>query len=305
MPKILRSVLFTPGELQKSFEKSMRGLADCIIFDLEDSVHPDKKDFARSALFGFLSSQLTSPSVLSSSSKRQKVIAIRVNCPFSSPWGNEDLYAIKQLTNLSTFSVDRPTLVHAIVIPKAQDLSSINALYIDQKICNQLPVWAMIETAKGVLNVESIASSNNVEALVFGSNDLSKDLQSKHVPSRQPLLYSMSKTILSARAHGKYVIDGVHLDIHDSNGLEETCQQGRELGFDGKSLIHPNQIEIANKCFSPSPEEILHAKKVIYDYEDSMKQGKGVCVVDNRLVEKLHVDQAQSILQIDSLINSL
>ena len=297
MKKILRSVLFTPAELRKSFDKCISGSSDCIIFDLEDSVHPDRKSLARSTILDYFSSKTTK----TYDSRKQKTIVVRINCPWTTPWGRSDIDMIQELllkTNSSSRNID------ALVLPKVGDLENINSLtslFVEKNI--QLPIWAMIETAKGVMNVDDIASSNHVETLVFGLNDLTKDLKSKHVANRQPLLYSMSKVILAARAYQKYVIDGVHLDVNDSEGLKDTCIQGRDLGFDGKSLIHPNQIEITNKCFSPSQEDIDHAKRVVNAYDDAVIHGKSMCVVDGKLVEKLHVDQAREILQMDSQLN--
>jgi len=166
------------------------------------------------------------------------------------------------------------------------------------------PLWAMIETAQGVINAEAIASSTSVTALVFGSNDLTKELKAKHTPSREPLLYAMSKTINAARAYNKYVIDGVHLDIQDDDGLIASCIQGRNLGFDGKSLIHPNQVEITNNYFSPSESEILLAERIVAAYTEAISQGKGVCTVDGKMVEYLHVCNAQYILDTTKLIRN-
>ena len=290
-------MLFTPAELRKSFDKCISGSSDCIIFDLEDSVHPDRKSLARSTILDYFSSKTTK----TYDSRKQKTIVVRINCPWTTPWGRSDIDMIQELllkTNSSSRNID------ALVLPKVGDLENINSLtslFVEKNI--QLPIWAMIETAKGVMNVDDIASSNHVETLVFGLNDLTKDLKSKHVANRQPLLYSMSKVILAARAYQKYVIDGVHLDVNDSEGLKDTCIQGRDLGFDGKSLIHPNQIEITNKCFSPSQEDIDHAKRVVNAYDDAVIHGKSMCVVDGKLVEKLHVDQAREILQMDSQLN--
>lgn len=165
-----------------------------------------------------------------------------------------------------------------------------------------IPIWAMVETALGVINAEAIASSPSVTALVFGSNDLTKELKAKHTLTREPLLYAMSKTINAARAYNKYVIDGVHLDIQDNDGLRMSCVQGRNLGFDGKSLIHPSQVEITNECFSPSEAEILLAKRIVTAYDEAMASGKGVCTVDGKMVEYLHVCNAHYILDTTKLI---
>ncbi len=138
--------------------------------------------------------------------------------------------------------------------------------------------------------------------MIFGSNDLTKDIKGRQIADREPLIYSMSRVIIAARATDKAVIDGVHLNVADSEGLRQTCIQGRNLGFDGKSLIHPSQIDIANEVFSPSEEDILHARKVIAAYEAAQQEGRAVCVVDGKLVEGLHVEQAAEILSIADVI---
>jgi citrate lyase beta subunit len=163
----------------------------------------------------------------------------------------------------------------------------------------------MIETAKGVINVESIANSDHVKALVFGMNDLTKDLGARFVPNRTPLLYSMSKCIVAARAYDKMIIDGVFMDINDNKGLLEDCIRGRELGFDGKSLIHPDQIETSNSVFSPSIEEINDSKRIIESYNDAISQGKSLAVLDGKLIEYLHVIIAQDIINKSNIITKL
>jgi citrate lyase beta subunit len=157
----------------------------------------------------------------------------------------------------------------------------------------------MIETAKGVQNVDALAAMQEVECLVFGSNDLTKDIKATISPiTRHPLLYSMSRTIVAARAENKLVVDGVHMDLAEGSekGLEQVCVQGKELGFDGKSLIHPKQVEITNRVFSPSQNEYQLACRIIASYGEALSAGKGVCLVDGKLIEQLHVDAAHELI---------
>ncbi len=171
--------------------------------------------------------------------------------------------------------------------------------YIAQR---KLPIWAMIETAKGVQNCDEIARNQHIDALILGSNDLSKELGARQVPSRLPLVYSISKLVLAARCENKFAIDGVFMNIKNTEELAESCKQGRDFGFHGKSLIHPNQIESANISFSPSEEEIKLSKEILTAFEEAQKNGKGVCVVRDKLVEHLHVIEAQTILDMDRQI---
>ena len=258
--------------------------------------------------------------------RTSKELVIRINCPATTTWGIEDLKMVHALSTMPT----------AVLLPKVNHLQHIDSVLqlipTNTKVSNNnnnnnngttsntqsssgqqshslkdasfIPIWAMIETTQGVINAEAIASSTSVTALVFGSNDLTKELKAKHTPSREPLLYAMSKTINAARSYNKYVIDGVHLDIQDADGLRTSCIQGRNLGFDGKSLIHPNQVEITNECFSPSESEISLAERIVTAYTEAMSQGKGVCTVDGKMVEYLHVCNAQYILDTTKLIRN-
>ncbi len=222
-------------------------------------------------------------------------VVIRTNCPLRTSSGQKDFQA----------ALSDPLLpIDAICVPKVDDLDTVLRIArsfpeIDKR---KIPIWAMIETAKGVQNCDEIASSDHVEALILGSNDLSKELGARQVPSRLPLVYSMSKLVLAARSSGKYAVDGVFMNIKNTEELFESCKQGRDFGFHGKSLIHPNQIESANINFSPSNDEINLSKEIIAAFEEAQRNGKGVCVVRDKLIEHLHVLEAQSILEIDSQI---
>jgi citrate lyase subunit beta/citryl-CoA lyase len=194
--------------------------------------------------------------------------------------------------------------LQAIVLPKINDRFSLDTILLRSPSMTSASVWAMIETAKGVIKVEEIASHPSVTALVFGSNDLTQDIRAYHTNSREPLLYSMSRTILAARAHHKRVFDGVHLDVNDNDGLAVACMQARSLGFDGKTLIHPNQVAVANKCFLPTNEEVAYSRRVVSAFEDARAQGKSVCAVDGRLVEGMHVERALEVIETDDYVKS-
>lgn len=273
MNNIVRSVLFTPCNKLNVLEKVISLRPDAIIFDLEDAVGPNEKEIARINLSSFLTNRRR---------EIQSTVTIRVNCLKSTPWGYND---IRMIQNLPKFCCD------AVVLPKVDDINTLNQF--NSNISK--PIWCMIETSTGVKNVDSISSHPSVQAIVFGSNDLSKDLNlNLSITSRLPLLYSMQKCIIAARSSKKMVIDGVYMNIKDLVGFRNDCVYGRELGFDGKTLIHPSQINDANEVFSPSQEEIEHAKRVIEAFNHG---NNGVAVLDGKLIESLHVEQAQNVLK--------
>ena len=280
--RLLRSILFTPANREDMMRKALLSAADVVVFDLEDAVSPDNKETARANVMKVLGD------LASSTTKRHGTVCVRVNCLKTTQWGVHDLRA------LASVKCD------AVLLPKVEDVSIVQTALdaLDDGApwdlaCIPTYLWCMIETPRGVQRAHMIADMEGVDTLVFGSNDLTKDLKARHTASREPLLYSMSQCIVAARAAGKKVVDGVHLDITDVNGLVASCEQGRNLGFDGKSIIHPNQIEHTNKGYSPSPEDVQYARKVVAAYES---QGKGVIKLDNRLVEQLHVEQAKLLI---------
>jgi citrate lyase beta subunit len=193
-----------------------------------------------------------------------------------------------------------------VILPKVEDEASIDHAHdIIQKYrpagMDPLPIWTMIETPRGVLNAHGIAKHHLVKCLVFGSNDLTKELHAKHTFNREPLLFSMSQCILAARAEKKLVLDGVHIHLNDADGLSASCTQGRSLGFDGKTLIHPNQVDVANIAYSPSAEEVTSALEVVAAWEDASSTsggggGGGVISVNGKMIEYLHVEQAMIVI---------
>ena len=271
-----RSVLYIPGGRGRALEKS-RGLpVDAIIFDLEDAVAPDEKTSAR----GMLVKELAEGGF----GKRSQIV--RIN-GLDTPWGTADIAAI---------SAVRP---EAILLPKVNNATMIKDL------CTELAkydgfkatkIWAMMETPRGILNAAEIADVPGVDGMVMGTNDLAKDLNSRFDPARGPMLASLGLCVLAAKAAGIVVVDGVYNAFKDNDGLQCEARQGRDMGFDGKTLIHPGQVAIVNAIFAPSLEEIKLAKRQIEAFEMAAEQGLGVAVVDGRIIENLHVEVAQATL---------
>jgi citrate lyase subunit beta / citryl-CoA lyase len=255
---------------------------DCTVIDLEDAISPSKKEEARSGVMEFLRSQEME------NKEDWKTVLLRVNCPISTPWGKDDLSAVEDFVQSGVPGLS------GVVLPKVESKEVIQDLN-----GFPLPIWAMIETPRGVINVESITgdSGDQLEGIIFGLNDFTKEIDARHTPQREPLMYAMSRCIIAARASDKVVIDGVHMEIEDLAGLEWTSRQGRNLGFDGRSIIHPTHIELTNAMYSPSPEEVEHARKLVEKYALAESEGKGVTVVDDMLIEKLHVEAAQKVLE--------
>lgn len=267
-----RSALYVPGSSARALEKAPFLPADVLIYDLEDAVAPGEKTAAREAL-------------------RHKVVpgaraerVLRVNAP-STPWGRDDLLLAAELP------------VDAVLLPKVESAREVREAEaeLERLGAASKALWCMIETPRGVLAVEEIAAAS-VSVLVLGTSDLVKDLRARHVPGRAPLLYALSRVVLAARAFGRDVLDGVFLDLEDADGFERSCREGLELGFDGKTLIHPRTIEPANRVFSPDPEAILSAERVIAAYSEAERRGSGVAVLDGRLVERLHAEEAERVL---------
>jgi citrate lyase subunit beta / citryl-CoA lyase len=287
-PKLLRSCLFTPADRVKALNKAYAMTTlDCIVVDMEDATAAldDVKLSGRKNVMDFI---LETGGGASPSSGKHPGIVVRVNDPLSTPWGREDIDALCSLS----------TPPSAIVLPKAQNAREVEM--IGKNLPSSTRLWVMIETAQAVQNVDDIASVAKVETLVFGSNDFSKDIGATLTQRREPLLYAMGRTICAAKSNQKTVIDGVFMNLTDGAQMEadlrSQCQQGKEMGFDGKSLIHPKQVEIVNNVWAPNPEAIDHASRVIACYTEAMQQGKGVAVLDGKLIEALHVDQAKALL---------
>lgn len=279
-----RSVLYVPGINARALEKA-RGLpVDCLIIDLEDSVAPDAKAEARAQVVQFLAE----------SGFGNKEIVIRVN-GIETPWGVDDIAAIPAMNP------------DAVVFPKIESVrgleAAVNALSA-AAVKPELPVWIMAETPRCILDIDEITGSQpRLEVVVMGTSDLAKAMRVPHTPQREGLLTALSLTILAARAHGLDILDGVFLDLNDPDGFKESCVQGCNMGFDGKTLIHPKQVAAANEIYGISAEEVAHARKVIAAWEIAEMEGKGVVLVDGRLVESLHVDEARRVLTMHEVIS--
>jgi len=275
-----RSVLYMPGSNARALEKAKTLNTDCLIFDLEDAVSPAEKNNAREQVIA----------AVNGDGYGQREVAVRIN-PLTTEWGEKDLLAALH------------SKAAAVVLPKVE--SAKDVLSVAHKIPVDIPlnIWAMIETPRGVQNVENIASSHpRLNVLVMGTSDLAKELRVPHHADRLGFLYSLSRCVLAARAEQIDIIDGVQLDLEDDRGFQASCEQGRNLGFDGKSLIHPKQIAIANEVFSPTEKQIQSAKKIITAWENAQSAGSGVVVVDGRLIENLHVEEAKRVIATGELL---
>lgn len=271
-----RSVLYMPGSNPRALEKALGLAADGLILDLEDAVAPDQKPAARANVVTAARGGFGPREVL-----------IRVNA-LSTPWGREDLAAV------ATAGAD------GVLLPKVESVAEVreaHALLAAAGAPAGLPIWCMVETPLGVLRVAEVAAEPAVAGLVLGTSDLAKDLRCAHTPDRLPFLTAFGLTLLAGRAHGLAVLDGVHLDLADDAGLRAACQQGRDLGFDGKTLIHPKQLEAANALFAPTDAEVAHAHRIIEAHGQAVAEGRGVVLLDGRLVENLHVETAQRVLE--------
>ena len=279
-----RSVLYMPGANTRALEKAKSLPADSLILDLEDAVAPDAKAQARENIRTALDTGF---------GHREAVV--RIN-GLNTQWGLDDLKAFAD------------TKADAILLPKVESASQI------QKVAsllkqfnpeNTMKIWAMIETPLAIFHLPEIASSHPMlEALVLGTSDLVKDLHARHTPSRVETQTALSLSVLAARAHQLCVLDGVHLTLEDEEGLKQSCVQGRDMGFDGKTLIHPSQIAFANEIFGPSSEEIEEAKQRINAYDAAISSGAGIVLLNGKLVEELHIQDAKRILALADAIEA-
>jgi citrate lyase subunit beta / citryl-CoA lyase len=282
-----RSVLYMPGSNARALEKAKTLPADGVILDLEDSVAPEAKDAAR---------QQVTDAVKAGGFGRREVF-VRVN-GVDTPWHADDLSAAAHAAP------------DAILVPKvsgADTLELIGRRLLDMGTAQKTRVWAMIETPLAIFNILSIAaeardSETRLSGFVMGTNDLAKDTRAHLVPGRAPMLPWLSMCIAAARIHGIDILDGVYNDIGNADGFAQECKQGSELGFDGKTLIHPNQIEPCNKAFSPSPAEVEQARKMIAAFDLPENKGKGVVSIDGRMVERLHAAMARRTVAIAEAI---
>ena len=282
---MLRSVLYMPSSNARALEKAKSIPADGIIFDLEDAVAPDAKELAREQACA----------AVGSGEYGGRSLTIRCN-GLDTPWGADDLTAAAT------------TGAAAVVIPKvssAAHLGMVNNALEKAGAPDSLSVWAMVETPAAIFAVRDIASYERVSVLVLGTNDLAKELRAALIPGRAPLLPHLATTLLAAREAGIAVLDGVYNDVKDLDGFEAECVQGMQMGFDGKTLIHPTQVEVANRVWAPSDAEVEHAQRVIEAFEEAERDGRGVVTVDGRMIENLHVDNARRTLAVAAAIAAL
>jgi citrate lyase subunit beta / citryl-CoA lyase len=280
-----RSVLYMPAANERALEKAKTIPADAIIFDLEDAVAPDSKPMA----------QLQAVAAVQSGDYGNRELTIRCN-GLDTQWGVGDVQAA---------GVAGPS---AVVIPKVDSVRMVNevsALLDGVDAPASLTIWPMIETPAAMFNVREIAGHPRVSALIMGTNDLAKELRSPIVPGRHPLVPHLATALLAAREAGKVIIDGVYNDVQNADGFRAECVQGMEMGFDGKTLIHPSQVGPANETWAPSPDEVEHAARVIAAFDEAVAEGKGVVTVDGRMIENLHVDNARRVLAVAAAIAAL
>jgi citrate lyase subunit beta/citryl-CoA lyase len=284
-----RSVLYMPGSNARALEKAKTLAADGLILDLEDAVAPDAKETARQ--------QVADAVQAGGFGKRE--IFIRVN-GIDTAWFSEDLQAAASAAP------------DAILVPKIstpQQLDLIARRLHDLKAHSRIRVWAMIETPLAIFNALALAAQPKqadvrLGGFVMGTNDLVKETRARFVPGRAPMLGWLTTCVLAARTYGIDILDGVYNNLGDADGFARECAQGRDLGFDGKTLIHPNQIEPCNAAFSPSPDEVTSARKIIAAFDQPENKGKGVVQVDGRMVELLHAEIARRTVAVADAIEA-
>jgi citrate lyase subunit beta/citryl-CoA lyase len=279
-----RSVLYMPSSNERALEKAKTIPCDGLILDLEDAVAPDTKPAAREAACA----------AAQSGEYGGRELTIRINGA-DTEWHADDLAAACGAGP------------DAIVVPKVDSAEAVHAL-VDAMERHGAPdhttLWAMVETPRAMLHAEEIAAaSERLSVLVMGTNDLVKELYAEHVPGRQPVLAGLGLALLAARATGKAILDGVYNDVKDPDGFLAECRQGREMGFDGKTLIHPGQVEGANQAFAPSAQAVEDARGILQAWEDG--QGSGVVTYNGRMIENLHVESARRTLSIHEAIAAL
>lgn len=274
-----RSVLYMPGSNARALEKAKSLAADALILDLEDAVAPDAKETARGLVCAAVQAGGYGP----------REVVVRIN-DISGPWGEADLKAAAEAGP------------DAVLAPKVQspgDVAHLSAMLDGLDAPEGMTLWAMMETPAAILHAEAIAATvrdTRLSAFVMGTNDLAKELLCALTPGRAPLLSALSLSVLAARAHGLAVIDGVFNNIQDTDGFIRECRQGAELGFDGKTLIHPTQIEPCNRIFAPDPDEVAFARRVIAAFDEPENAGKGVLKIEGRMVERLHAEQGRRLV---------
>jgi citrate lyase subunit beta/citryl-CoA lyase len=286
--RLRRSALYTPATSRRLLTKAAGTAADVLIIDLEDAIAPEFKDAARQV------AQHALPDLL----KTRKEIVVRVNSP-SSSWIDADLEAVCGLG------------ISGVLFPKVSSRSAIESAVSKLDAVSggsQVGVWCMIETPEAILNLQSMAlcaQDNRVRAWVVGTNDLAKDLRLRHTRLREHLIPALSHIVIAARAYDLCVLDGVHNAVHDSSAYEAVCKQGADMGFDGKTLIHPSQVDPCNRLFSPSESDIERAQRIVEAFDRPANAGRGVIQLDGEMVELLHAREARRVLALAASIAEL
>jgi citrate lyase subunit beta/citryl-CoA lyase len=284
-----RSVLYMPGSNARAIEKARTLPADGVILDLEDAVAPDAKEQARK--------QVTDAVKAGGFGARE--VFIRVN-GIDTPWHADDLAAAAHAGP------------DAILIPKIGRVNQVEMIgqrLLDMKTDHKTRIWAMIETPEAIFNINALAaeardSETRLAGFVMGTNDLAKETRARLLPGRAPMVSWLATCLLAAHAHGIDILDGVYNNLSDTKGFEEECIQARDMGFDGKTLIHPNQIEPCNAVFSPGADEVAHARKLIDAFDLPENRDKGVVQVEGRMVERMHAEMARRTVAIAEAINN-
>jgi len=280
-----RSVLYMPAANERALQKAKTIPCDAIIFDLEDAVAPDAKPAARHLAVA----------AVTGGEYGARELTIRCNA-LATPWGPDDL---------ATAAAAGPA---AVVIPKVDSVDDLDeiAARLDGGGGQSTSIWVMVETPKAIFDVRAIAGHPRVTVLVVGTNDLARELRAPlGVAHRANLVPHLATAVLGAREAGKVILDGVYNDVGDADGFARECRQGVELGFDGKTLIHPGQVDAANQAWSPSADEIDAARRVIAAYAEAVADGRGVITVDGRMVEALHVENARRTLAVADAIAAI
>jgi len=281
-----RSILYMPGSNARALEKAKTLPVDGLIFDLEDAVSPQQKQQARTLV-------CAAAVAARGGAYGGRKICIRANA-LDTPWGREDLVAI------ASAGPD------AVLLPKVNSAEDVTAALSILKAAGLRPdteLWVMMETPLAILQAREIAAAPAVSTLVMGTADLVTDLHAQHTSTRLEVMASLNICVLAARAYGLSVLDGVYLDLQDQEGFEAQCRQGLQLGFDGKTVIHPSQLDAANRIFSPSADDLDRARHIIAAYTEAQQQGKGVVLVNGKLVENLHVAEAQRLVAMAARID--
>jgi len=277
-----RSILFMPAANKRALEKAKTLGCDGIIFDLEDAVAPEMKETARERAIA----------AVASGAYGTRELIIRIN-GLETDWGVSDVHAA---------AAAKP---HAILVPKVENAETIQRVVsvLREAGAEQTTIWAMLETPMAYLRAAEIAAaSDRLSCFVVGTNDLVKDLRAQHTKDREPVLTALGIAMLTARAYGLTVLDGVYNDFHNLDGFWFECKQAARMGFDGKTLIHPAQIDSANEAFGPNAEDVLYAERIIAAYHAAKKEGKGVAVLDGKMIEDLHVTDARRTVAIAAAI---